>query len=80
MSCTIGLLPAGEGDTYVFVGACAVLACVPGSISPEGWPQQLIVEVSYEARNCNVGGSYVWLGANVNGGITWNVSEDAAPR
>ena len=56
MSCTIGLLPAGEGDTYVFVGACEVLACVPGSISPEGWPQQLIVEVSYEARNCNVGG------------------------
>ena len=48
--------------------------------STKGWPQQLIVEVSYEARNCNVGGSYVWLGANVNGGITWNVSEDAAPR
>ena len=48
--------------------------------STQGWPQQLIVEVSYEARNCNVGGSYVWLGANVNGGITWNVSEDAAPR
>ena len=65
MSCTIGLLPAGEGDTYVFVGACEVLAYVPGPISPEGWPQQLIVEVSYEARNCNVGGSYAFGGAQM---------------
>ena len=55
VSFTIALVPAGDGSKQVIAGAYEVLACVPGSKSPQGWPPQLIMQVSTEACNCNVG-------------------------